>query len=106
MFIATDRGAIPFKGSIGFVIADNDATILATCFGQPSGHNLLAFRSEICAFLAAVKFITILIHYYNNLLPCNEKLRGKFQFYTESLSMMKKLKVFDKFPMASLSMIH
>ena len=105
MCIATDRGAIPFKGSIGFVIADDDATILATCFGQPSGYNPLSFQLEICAFLAAVEFVTILIHYYDNLLPCNEKLRAKFQFYTDSLSMMKNLKAFDKFPMASLSMV-
>ena len=90
VFIATDGGAIPFKGSLGFVIADDDATILATCFGQPSGHDPLSFRSEICAFMAAVKFVTLLIQYYDNLLPCNEKLRGKFQFYTNSFSMMKK----------------
>ena len=105
VLIATDGGAIPFKGSLGFVIADDDATILATCFGQPSGHDPLSFRSEICAFMAAVKFVTLLIQYYDNLLPCNEKLRGKFQFYTDSFSMMKKLKAFDKFPTAPLSMV-
>jgi hypothetical protein len=103
--IATDGGAIQFKGSLGFVIADNNASILVTCFGQLSGHDLLSFRSEICAFLAAVKFVTILIQYYDKLVSCSEKVRGKFQFYTDSLSMMKKLKAIDKYPTASLSMV-
>jgi hypothetical protein len=43
--IATEGGAIPFKGSIGFVFADENGTILLTCFGQPSGNNPLSFRS-------------------------------------------------------------
>jgi hypothetical protein len=103
--IATDGGAIPYKGSLGFVIADEDAVILTTCFGQPSGHDPLSFRSEICAFLAAVKFITILVQYYDDHLQCKEKVRGKFQFYTDSSSMMKKLKAFDRYPTASLGTV-
>ena len=51
--IATDGGAIQFKGSLGFVIADADGEILLSCYGQPSGNDPLSFRSEICAFLAA-----------------------------------------------------
>ena len=105
VFVATDGGAIQYKGSLGFVIADADATILTTCFGQPSGHDPLSFRSEICAFLAAVKFITILVQYYDKHIPCSDKIRGKLQFYTDSSSMMKKLKAFDKYPTASLSMV-
>jgi hypothetical protein len=31
--VATDGGAIQFKGSLGFVLADDDANILVTCFG-------------------------------------------------------------------------
>jgi hypothetical protein len=54
VLIATDGGAIPMKGSIGFVVADEDGTILLMCFGQPSRNNPLSFRSEICAFLAAI----------------------------------------------------
>jgi hypothetical protein len=57
--IATDGGAIPFKGSIGFVFAGEDGTILLTCYGQPSGNDPLSFRSEICAFLAAVRLVTL-----------------------------------------------
>jgi hypothetical protein len=36
--IATDRGAIPLRGSIGFVFADEEGNILLTCYGQPSGN--------------------------------------------------------------------
>jgi hypothetical protein len=53
--IATDGGAIPLKGSLGFEFADKEGTILLTCYEQPSGNNPLSFRSEICAFLAAVR---------------------------------------------------
>ena len=52
--MATDGGAIPLKGSVGFVIADEEGTILLTCFRQPSGKDPLPFQSEICAFLAAI----------------------------------------------------
>jgi hypothetical protein len=58
--IATDGGAVPMKRSIGFVFADEEGTILLTCFGQPSGNDTLSFRSEICAFLAAIRLVTLL----------------------------------------------
>jgi hypothetical protein len=37
--IATDGGAIQFKGSIGFILADEEGNILLTCYGQPSGSS-------------------------------------------------------------------
>jgi hypothetical protein len=52
------------KGSIRFVIANEDGNILLTCFGQPAGNNPLSFRSEICAFLAAIRLVTLLNQYY------------------------------------------
>jgi hypothetical protein len=58
--IATDGDAIQFKGSIGFVFADEEGNILLTCYGQPSGNDPLSFRSEICAFLAAVRLVTLM----------------------------------------------
>jgi hypothetical protein len=101
--IATDGGAIPpFKGSLGFVFADEDGKILLTCFGQPSGHDSLSFRSEICAFLAAVRLVTLITQYYDDILPCNAPVRIKIQVYTDSLSMIKKLKAYDKYPTAPL----
>jgi hypothetical protein len=60
LHIATNGGAIPFKGSIGFVLADEEGNILLTCYGQPSGNDPLSFWSEICAFLAAVQLYNLL----------------------------------------------
>jgi hypothetical protein len=100
--IATDGGAIPLKGSIGFVFANEDGTILLTCYGQPSGNDPLSFRSEICAFLAAVRLVTLLTQYYDEKLSCKEPGRSKIQVYTDSASMIKKLKAYDKYPTAPL----
>ena len=55
--LATDKGAIPLKGSLGFVTADEDGTILLTCYGQPAGNDPLSFRAEICALLAATRCV-------------------------------------------------
>jgi hypothetical protein len=103
LLIATDGGATPMKGSLGFVIADEDGNILLTCFGQPAGNNPLSFRSEICSFLAAVRLVTLLNEYYDNIIPCKEPARSKIQVYTDSLSMIKKLKAYGKYPTAPLT---
>jgi hypothetical protein len=66
VLIATDGGAIPLKGLLEFIVADEEGTILAKCYGQPSGNDPLSFRSEICAFLAAARFITYLVKYYDS----------------------------------------
>jgi hypothetical protein len=87
--IATDGGPIPLKGSLGFVFADEDGTILLTCFGQPSGNDPLSFRLEICAFLAAVRLVTLVTRYFDGILPCVEPVRSKIQVYTDSLRMIK-----------------
>ena len=105
IYIATDGGAIPFKGSLGFVLADKEGNILLTCYGQPAGHDPLSFRAEICAFLAAVRLISLLTEYYDAILPCTDKSKGKFQFYTDSLSMIKKLKAFSEYPTAHLKTV-
>jgi hypothetical protein len=103
--IATDGRAIPMKGSIGFVFANEEGTILLTCFGQPSGNDPLSFRSEICAFLAAIRLVTLLNQYYDDILSCTEPARSKIQVYTDSLSMIKKLKVYDTYPTAPLTTV-
>jgi hypothetical protein len=105
VLIATDGGAIPMKGSIGFVFADEDGNILLTFFGQPAGDNPLSFRSEICAFLAAIRLVTLLNQYYDEILSCTEPARSKIQIYTNSLSMIKKLKAYDKYPTAPLTTV-
>jgi hypothetical protein len=65
------------KRSIGFVIADEDGNILLTCFLQPAGNNPLLFRSEICAFLAAIRLVTLLNQYYDNIVQRNTPARSK-----------------------------
>jgi ribonuclease HI len=105
VLIATDGGAIPLKGSLGFVFADEDGNILLTCFGQPSGNNPLSFRSEICAFLAAVRLVKLITQYYDEKISCEEPGRSKIQVYTDSASMIKKLKAYDKYPTAKLGMV-
>jgi hypothetical protein len=84
--IATDGGAIPLKGSLGFIFADEEGNILLTCYGQPSGNDLLSFRSEICAFLVAVRLVTMLTQYYDDILQCQEPTRSRIQVYTDSLT--------------------
>jgi hypothetical protein len=105
VLIATDGGAIPMEGSIGFVIADDDGNILLTCFGQPAGNNPLLFRSEICAFLAAIRLVTQLNQYYNDILCCTDPARSKIQVYTDSLSMITKLEAYGEYPTAPLATV-
>ena len=103
---ATDGGAVPLKGSMGFIIMDEEGTVLLTCFGQPSGKDTLLFWSEICAILAAIRLITLLTKYYNKKLQREDKItRGKIQVYTDSLSMVKKSKLYDKYPTAPLTTV-
>ncbi|OEU18182.1 hypothetical protein FRACYDRAFT_236453 [Fragilariopsis cylindrus CCMP1102] len=103
--IATDGGAIPLKGSLGFVVADEDGTILLSCYGQPSGNDPLSFRSEICALLAAAKCLQLITEYYDQQLQCDEPARGKIQVYTDSLSMIKKLEAYHEYPTAPLKTV-
>jgi hypothetical protein len=95
--IATDGGAIPLKGSLGFVFVDEEGTILWTCYGQSSGNNPLSFRSEICAFLAAVRLVTLLNKYYDEILQCEEPARSKIQVYTDRYISNKGVQWMHKF---------
>jgi hypothetical protein len=85
VYIATDGGAILFKGSLGFVFADEEGNILLTCYGEPSGNNPLSFWSEICAFFAAVRLVTLMTQYYDDILQSQEPGRSKIQVFTDSL---------------------
>jgi ribonuclease HI len=105
VLIATDGGAVPFKGSLGFVFADEEGNIILSCYGQPSGNDPLSFRSEICAFLAAIRLVKLITQYYDEKIPCKELGRSKIQVYTDSASMIKKLKAYDKYPTAKLAMV-
>jgi hypothetical protein len=49
--------------------------------------------------------ITLLNKYYDDILTCNKPARSKIQVYTDSLSMIKKLKAYDKYPTAPLATV-
>ena len=100
MILATDGGggAIKYKGSIGFVLTTSDGTVLLSCFGQPAGLDLLSFRSEACVFLAATRLIIIIAQHYDKLITNAIDISCKMHLYTDSLSMIKKLKSMDAYP--------
>jgi hypothetical protein len=53
-----------------------------------------------------VRLVTLITQYYGDILPpCNEPVRSKIQVYTDSLSMIKKLKAYDKYPIAPLKTV-
>ena len=39
-----------------------------------------------------------MVQYYNDILSCTEKAQGEFQFYIDSLSMLKKLEAYSEYP--------
>ena len=64
IIMAIDRGAKAFKGSLGFVLSNSKSNVLLSCYGQAVGHNPLSFRSEACAFLAALLIIFLIAEHY------------------------------------------
>ena len=123
ILIATDGGAAKFKGaikskgaanfarimsnigSIGFIITDEEGNPFIRCYGQPAGLNPQSFRSEICATLAALRFVTLYIQYFD------EKTVGvpmtklpNIQIYTDSKSMLDKIEAINKYPTAKYKM--
>jgi hypothetical protein len=54
---------------------------------------------------AAVRLVKLLQQYYDELLHSNEPARSKIQVYTDSLSMIKKLKAYDEYPTAPLTKV-
>ena len=65
LIFATDSGAVRFMGSLGFVLTTEDGTKLLASYGQPVGHDPLSYRAEICAFLAALRLINLLVQQYD-----------------------------------------
>ena len=90
--LETERG----KGSLGILITDDEGNPFIRCYGQPAGMNPQSFRSELCAALAALRLLYLYIEYFD------QRLKGKIlskqiniQIYTDSESMIKKLKAFS-----------
>ena len=105
LIFATDGGAIKFKGSLGFVLTDETGERILACYGQPAGHDPLSYRAEICAFLAALRLINLLVNYYEELLDEKCKLESKFHLFTDSKSMLDKLEELGEYPTAHLKTV-
>ena len=104
--IALDGGATRSRGLIGFVIASaKSGDPIVTCWGQPAGINPQSYRSEVCALLAAVCLIRLLVEHYDEHICTPNIIHNAFKIYTDSKSMLKKLERMDEYPSAPLKMI-
>jgi hypothetical protein len=67
LYLASDGGAIPLKGSFGAVLATDDA-ILVECGGRAYGQDPRSFRSEAYGMLAITRLLLHLrrYHHYNS----------------------------------------
>jgi hypothetical protein len=63
-YLASNGGAIPFKGSFGAVLATSDV-ILAECGGRAQGADPRSFRSEAYGLLAITRLLLHLRAYYH-----------------------------------------
>ena len=52
-----------------------------------------------------MRLVTLMTKYYDNMIQCNEPIRGKIQVYTDSLSMINKLEAYDEYPTAPLATV-
>ena len=102
LIFATYGGAVKFKGSLGFLLADESGDRILACYGQPAGHDPLSYRAEIYAFLAALRPINLLIEYNEGVFEEKCKMETKFHLFTDSKSMLDKLKELDEYPTAHL----
>ena len=104
--IASDGGATRSCGSIGFVIASADlGNPIVTCWGQPAGIDPQSYWSEVCALLAVIYLICLLVEYYDKRIDPPNIIHNAFKIYTDSKSMLKKLERMDKYPSAPLKMV-
>ena len=102
IILGTDGGAKAFKGSIGFVITDAEHKSLISCYGRTAGHDPLSFRTEACAFLAALRIVLLIAAYYKEE-PTRLLTTGKeMTLFTDSKSMVNKLNAMNAYPTAHL----
>ena len=100
--MATDGGAKPFKGSIGFVITDSTHKVLLSCYGRTAGHDPLSFRTKARAFLAALRILFMIAKYHKEEPTESIAINTQITLFTDSESMMKKLTAMNKYPTAHL----
>ena len=97
IIMATYGEAKVFKGSLGFVITDLKNKVLLLCYGQAAGHDPLSFQTKTTVFLAALQVLFLIAEYYkegpNKSIATNKLIT----FFTDSLSMVKKLTAMKKY---------
>ena len=73
-----------------------------SCYGRTAGHDPLSFRTKASAFLAALQVVLLIVEYYKEgptgLLATNKEIT----LFTDSRSMVNKLKAMSKYPTAHL----
>ena len=105
IIMATDGGAIQYKGSFGFILTTFDSMVLLSCYRQLAGFDPLSFRSKACAFLAATRLIFLIAEHYDELIVDAIDISCKVHLYTNSMSMIKKLDSMDAYPTAHLKYV-
>ena len=105
LYIATDGGAIPDIGSLGFLLTDSEGNPFITCYGQPAGYEPKSYRCEICAALAAVRLLRLYIEYFDGRFEKDVLSQSiTIHIYTDSESMITKLNKMKEYPTAKHKM--
>ena len=102
IIMATDGGAKPFKGSIGFLITDSTHKVLLSCYGRTAGHDPLSFRTEASAFLAALRILFMIAKYHKEESTESIAINTPITLFTDSESMLRKHTAMNKYPTAHL----
>lgn len=98
VIIVSDGGALPDRGSFGWIIGLLDGTRLARGQGTVFGSNPSSYRAEISGCKAALLFLRHL-HLY-----CSEQQpAGKLQYHCDNSGFIKKMMRFRSFPIAPAS---
>ena len=100
VLVATNGGAIPNKGSLGWVITDALVNALARGYGITSGSDPQSYRAELSALLAATRFIL-----HSHVHHATSLLTAPATVYTDSKSMDIKLQAMHEYPKASHKII-
>ena len=105
LHVATDGGADKGVGSLGFVFSDSHLNRFCHSWGQAAGNKPDSFRTEVCAALAALKFLQLYYEYWSNLTNVLDIITAPIIIHTDSESMIRKLKKMMAYPGAPASMV-
>lgn len=87
--MATDGGAVKYKGLLGFRLTAADSTVLLSFYGQPGSYGPFLYCSEACAFLVATCLVFLIVEYYDELIFDSIDILSKIHLFTDSMSMIK-----------------